>query len=152
MFAIAFDMDIKELRNSYGELYNNAYYEIKIILRKQRWHGKSLCSYLCSEKDLLVQECSTRHSCIQGWKLVGLHPNRERRRLRYNLWSHAPALTTSPANTPTYSRNRIHPVSLAGTGFFISTLKLLSEFYPRYSFFGLFWVFFGDVSVSLHEH
>ena len=34
MFAIAFDMDIKELRNTYGEPYNNAYYEIKIILRK----------------------------------------------------------------------------------------------------------------------
>ena len=34
MFAIAFDMDIKELRNSYGEPYNNAYYEIKIILRR----------------------------------------------------------------------------------------------------------------------
>ena len=27
MFAIAFDMDIKELRNTYGEPYNNAYYE-----------------------------------------------------------------------------------------------------------------------------
>ena len=33
MFAIAFDMDIKELRNFYGEPYNNAYYEIKLILR-----------------------------------------------------------------------------------------------------------------------
>ena len=31
MFAIAFDMDIKELRNSYGEPYNNAYYEIKKV-------------------------------------------------------------------------------------------------------------------------
>ena len=31
MFAIAFDMDIKELRNIYGDPYNNAYYEIKII-------------------------------------------------------------------------------------------------------------------------
>ena len=25
MFAIAFDMDIKELRNTYGDPYNNAY-------------------------------------------------------------------------------------------------------------------------------
>ena len=31
MFAIALDMDIKELRNTYGEPYNNAYYEIKIL-------------------------------------------------------------------------------------------------------------------------
>ena len=29
MFAIAFDMDIKELRNTYGEPYNNA------VLRNQ---------------------------------------------------------------------------------------------------------------------
>ena len=33
MFAIAFDMDIKELRNTYGDPYNNAYYEIKIIYK-----------------------------------------------------------------------------------------------------------------------
>ena len=33
MFAIAFDMDIKELRTTYGEPYNNAYYEIKIVHR-----------------------------------------------------------------------------------------------------------------------
>ena len=31
MFAIAFDMDINELRQSYGEPYNNAYYEIKKV-------------------------------------------------------------------------------------------------------------------------
>ena len=31
MFAIAFDMDIKELRSTYGEPYNNAYYDICII-------------------------------------------------------------------------------------------------------------------------
>ena len=31
MFAIAFDMDIKELRSTYGEPYNNAYYEIKCV-------------------------------------------------------------------------------------------------------------------------
>ena len=37
MFAIAFDMDIKELRSTYGEPYNNAYYEIKIILRRFRF-------------------------------------------------------------------------------------------------------------------
>ena len=39
MFAIAFDMDIKELRNAYGEPYNNAYYEIKIILRRYDFYN-----------------------------------------------------------------------------------------------------------------
>src|ERR1700733_10027589 len=32
MYAIAFDMDIEALRNSYGDPYNNAYAEIKKIL------------------------------------------------------------------------------------------------------------------------
>ena len=39
MFAIAFDMDIKELRNTYGDPYNNAYYEIKIILRNYEFYN-----------------------------------------------------------------------------------------------------------------
>lgn len=30
MFAIAFDMNIGDLRTNYGEPYNNAYYEIRI--------------------------------------------------------------------------------------------------------------------------
>lgn len=34
MFAIAFDMDIQNLRTCYGEPYNNAYYEIKNLLKK----------------------------------------------------------------------------------------------------------------------
>lgn len=36
MYAIAFDMDIESLRNSYGDPYNNAYLEIKRVLVK---HG-----------------------------------------------------------------------------------------------------------------
>ncbi len=45
MFAIAFDMDIKELRNTYGEPYNNAYYEIKILPRllKKTINNLPLC-------------------------------------------------------------------------------------------------------------
>ena len=46
MFAIAFDMDIKELRNTYGEPYNNAYYEIKIILRKYGFYNTQGSVYL----------------------------------------------------------------------------------------------------------
>ena len=33
MFAIAFDMNIANLRKYYGEPYNNAYFEINKLLR-----------------------------------------------------------------------------------------------------------------------
>jgi virulence-associated protein VapD len=52
MFAIAFDMDIKELRNSYGEPYNNAYYEIKIILRKYNFFNTQGSVYLTDKDDM----------------------------------------------------------------------------------------------------
>ena len=34
MFAIAFDMVVSDLKKNYGEAYNNAYFEIGVILRK----------------------------------------------------------------------------------------------------------------------
>lgn len=52
MFAIAFDMDIKELRNSYGEQYNNAYYEIKLILRKYDFYNTQGSVYLTDKDDM----------------------------------------------------------------------------------------------------
>ena len=52
MFAIAFDMDIKELRAMYGEPYNNAYYEIKIILRKYGFFNTQGSVYLTENDDM----------------------------------------------------------------------------------------------------
>ena len=52
MFAIAFDMDIKELRNTYGEPYNNAYYEIKIILRQFDFYNTQGSVYLTDNDDM----------------------------------------------------------------------------------------------------
>ena len=52
MFAIAFDMDIKELRNTYGEPYNNAYYEIKIVLRKYSFFNTQGSVYLTDSDDM----------------------------------------------------------------------------------------------------
>ena len=52
MFAIAFDMDIKELRSTYGETYNNAYYEIKIILRKYNFFNTQGNVYLTDKDDM----------------------------------------------------------------------------------------------------
>ena len=52
MFAIAFDMDIKELRSTYGEPYNNAYYEIKILLRKYDFYNTQGSVYLTGKDDM----------------------------------------------------------------------------------------------------
>ena len=52
MFAIAFDMDIKELRSTYGEPYNNAYYEIKIILRRYNFFNTQGSVYLTDSDDM----------------------------------------------------------------------------------------------------
>ena len=52
MFAIAFDMDIKELRTTYGEPYNNAYYEIKILLRKYDFYNTQGSVYLTDKDDM----------------------------------------------------------------------------------------------------
>lgn len=74
MFAIAFDMDIKELRSTYGEPYNNAYYEIKIILRRYDFYNTQgsvyltdkddMANYLCPKEDSLVQESGKRYPCL----------------------------------------------------------------------------------------
>ena len=52
MFAIAFDMDIKELRSTYGEPYNKAYYEIKILLRKYDFYNTQGRVYLTDKDDM----------------------------------------------------------------------------------------------------
>ena len=52
MFAIAFDMDIKELQNTYGEPYKNAYYEIKIVLRKYDFYNMRGSVYLTDKDDM----------------------------------------------------------------------------------------------------
>ena len=53
MFAIAFDMDIRELRSTYGEPYNNAYYEIKIILRRYDFYNTQGSVYLTDKDDMV---------------------------------------------------------------------------------------------------
>ena len=50
MFAIAFDMVVSDLRKNYGEPYNNAYFEIRLLLRKYGFYNTQGSVYL-SEKD-----------------------------------------------------------------------------------------------------
>ncbi|MBP5679943.1 MAG: virulence protein [Bacteroidales bacterium] len=52
MFAIAFDMDVQELRNAYGEPDNNAYYEIKTILRRYGFYNTQGSVYLSDKDDM----------------------------------------------------------------------------------------------------
>ena len=44
-------MDIKELRTTYGEPYNNAYYEIKILLRKYDFYNTQGSVYLHTDRE-----------------------------------------------------------------------------------------------------
>ena len=52
MFAIAFDMDIGKLKEAYGATYNNAYYEIKILLRKYEFYNTQGSVYLTNTDDM----------------------------------------------------------------------------------------------------
>ena len=52
MFAIAFDINISILKDTYGEPYNNAYYEIKTILRKYEFYNTQGSVYLTEKNDM----------------------------------------------------------------------------------------------------
>ncbi|MBO5548836.1 MAG: virulence protein [Prevotella sp.] len=52
MFAIAFDLNISDLKATYGEPYNNAYYEIKTILRKYDFFNTQGSVYLTEKNDM----------------------------------------------------------------------------------------------------
>ena len=53
MFALAFDMDINALSKNYGEPYNNAYYEIKKLLRGYDYYATQGSVYLSNDNDML---------------------------------------------------------------------------------------------------
>jgi virulence-associated protein VapD len=49
MYAIAFDMDIDSLRTNYGDPYNNAYAEIRTVLKKHGFNWQQGSVYFGSE-------------------------------------------------------------------------------------------------------
>lgn len=53
MFAISFDMVIADLKEHYGEPYNNAYYEISKTLRKYEFYNMQGSLYLSQTTDML---------------------------------------------------------------------------------------------------
>lgn len=52
MFAIAFDMVIADLKEHYGEPYNNAYFDIKKELRKYEFYNTQGSLYLSKNTDM----------------------------------------------------------------------------------------------------
>ncbi len=46
MYALSFDMNIADLKENYGEIYNNAYYEVRKLLIRDgfEWIQGSLTS------------------------------------------------------------------------------------------------------------
>jgi len=52
MFAIAFDMVTTDLKEHYGEPYNNAYFEIKTKLRGYGFYNTQGSVYLCENGDM----------------------------------------------------------------------------------------------------
>ena len=51
MFAIAFDMVIKDLKTYYGEPYNNAYYDISNIMEQYGFYRTQGSVYLTMNTD-----------------------------------------------------------------------------------------------------
>lgn len=52
MYAIAFDMVIEDLKAYYGEPYNNAYFEIKKVLREYEFYNTQGSVYLTQKNDM----------------------------------------------------------------------------------------------------
>ncbi len=53
MFAISFDMLISDLKQNYGEPYNNAYFEISNVLEKFSFFRAQGSVYLTENNDLV---------------------------------------------------------------------------------------------------
>ncbi|MPM33214.1 Endoribonuclease VapD [bioreactor metagenome] len=52
MYAITFDMVVADLKEHYGEPYNNAYFEIKTLLRVYEFYNTQGSVYLTQKNDM----------------------------------------------------------------------------------------------------
>ena len=52
MYAIAFDMVVADLKEYYGEPYNNAYFEVKMVLRKYEFYNTQGSVYLTEKNNM----------------------------------------------------------------------------------------------------
>ena len=84
MFAIAFDMVVADLKEHYGEPYNGAYFEIKILLRQYDFYNTQGSVYLTQENDM-----ATLYRAIDALKRIEWFRNsvRDIRVFRVEDWS-----------------------------------------------------------------
>ncbi len=84
MYAIAFDMSISNLKQYYGEIYNNAYFEIKTELRKFNFYNTQGSVYLCKNGDM-----TNLFKAINALKSINWFKNsvRDIRAFRVEDWS-----------------------------------------------------------------
>ena len=77
-------MDIRKLRQTYGATYNNAYYEIKILLRKYDFYNAQGSVYLTNNDDM-----SNLFSAIYALKKLRwfVEAVRDIRAFRVESWS-----------------------------------------------------------------
>lgn len=52
MYAISFDLTIGELKKHYGEPYNNAYFEVRMLLKKSGFEWTQGSVYLSIDNNL----------------------------------------------------------------------------------------------------
>ena len=52
MYAISFDMNIADLKENYGEIYNNAYYEVRKLLIRDGFEWIQGSTYLTRSDNL----------------------------------------------------------------------------------------------------
>ena len=52
MYAISFDLSVSDLKIHYGELYNNAYYEVKQVLVRNGFEWIHGSTYLSAAGDM----------------------------------------------------------------------------------------------------
>ena len=53
MYALSFDMSIAELKENYGEIYNNAYYDIRKVLIRDGFEWIQGSTYLTRSDNLV---------------------------------------------------------------------------------------------------
>lgn len=89
MFAIAFDMVVADLKQHYGEPYNNAYYDIEKVLRKYGFDNAQGSVYLTQNNDM-----ANLYRAIEALKSIDWFRNsvRDIRAFRVEDWSNFTSL------------------------------------------------------------
>jgi virulence-associated protein VapD len=91
MFASAFDMSISKLKESFGEPYNNAYFEIKKEMQKWDFYNMQGSVYLTKSNDM-----ANLFKAIDGLKKIEWFKKsvRDIRAFRVEDWSDFTGLFT----------------------------------------------------------